>query len=390
MLAWNDNRLLGCRRAFRAVSWMILGLLLFLPGCAGNPWPTSSEHSVAPLGPRSLDSRSAAAPGFPDAFRFAAFGDQRALADGEWQELLGRIHDLSRTDPGLLFMIDTGDIVGDGSHSDQFRMLDDILSAAGELPYWVAVGNHEVKNNSSPDARENAADFLSYLDDGFSVDRMYYEKRVGAVRFLFLDTNDLVYGPDGDGNVEPVPGSRVEAQLEWLEARLADPEAVRFTVVSLHHPLVQSSSKHRPQAAALWNTTFRGRSLPDILVDGGVDLVLTGHTHTYETFRVTRSDGRGFVQVNISGRPRNAFLWIGAGSRRARDIRDQGTAWFEENGWGDLSGWTLVQEQVMTKDAEADQFCLFSVSGEELRFEARFLDPDSPGGTRAGAEVVVR
>jgi hypothetical protein len=142
-------------------------------------------------------------------------------------------------------------------------------------------------------------------------------------------------------------------------------------VVCLHHPFLQSSAKHLEQARKMWTFAYGERTLPDILLDGGTDLVLTGHTHTYERFRVTRSDGRSLHLVNLSGRPRNAFLWIGASERRARDLRGREARWLRERGWPALTGWTIVQEDAMTGD-EANQFGVFTVSTSAFTLEMYF------------------
>ena len=44
----------------------------------------------------------------------------------------------------LVAIIDTGDIVDNGKHADQFAMLHDILEPVRAWPYLVAVGNHEL------------------------------------------------------------------------------------------------------------------------------------------------------------------------------------------------------------------------------------------------------
>jgi hypothetical protein len=294
----------------------------------------------------------------PDAgYSFAAFGDQRALAGGEWQSMMASIDSLARQDARLLFMLDTGDIVDDGSHSDQFRALADILAKVRSLPYLVGVGNHELNNNQPGPGRANTAAFLKPIDPAISPDHLYYEKRIGRVRFLFLDSNDLVY------DVGAGVAARREAQLAWLvnELKRLPDEPGHPTVVVMHHPILQSSSKHREQARDLWNLSYGGRTLPDILADGGVDLVLVGHTHTHERFRAARNDGKGFYVVNLSGRPEPAFLWFGAGARRANQILSGGESlWFAERGWRNLQNWDLAQEAAMTKD-EADEFALFKV-----------------------------
>ena len=288
--------------------------------------------------------------------------------------MLASIDSLARTEPRLLFMLDTGDIVQDGSHSDQFHALAGILRKAGTLPYLVGVGNHELANDRPGPARGHTAAFLAPVDPALSPERLYYETTIGRVRFLFLDSNDLVYD-------EPGIAARREAQLAWLDAALRrEPDRPGFpTVVVLHHPFLQSSEKHRPQARALWSLAHRGRTLPAMFAEGGVDLVLTGHTHTYERFRVTRADGRSFAVVNLSGRPKGSFLGLGAGARRARRIEPGGEpAFLSRNGWRDLDGWTITQDEAMT-DHEANQFARFDVAADgSIAMTVRFMNRRAP------------
>ena len=126
-----------------------------------------------------------------------------------------------------------------------------------------------------------------------------------------------------------------------------------------------------------------------------MDLVLTGHTHTYERFRVTRRDGRGFHLVNLSGKPEPWFLWFGDGARRAQDLRGNEEAWLYEKRWSGLTGWTVSQEEVMTKK-EADQLGLFTIDAEggvtlsisylgRASMEAPVRDGQVPGGVPTAA-----
>ena len=257
-------------------------------------------------------------------------------------------------------------------------MLRGILAPLSPVPYLVCVGNHELANNAPGPARANTAVFLSSADPGLTSDRLWYRKDIGPAVFLFLDTNDFVYGAD-DG--------RVEAQLDWLAVQLAD-KAAGTRIVVLHHPFVQSSSKHRDAALVMWDLEWRGRRLVDLLLNADVDLVLTGHTHTYERFRITRrADGRSLQLVNISGRPRPSFLWFGAGARRARDIRGRESAWLADAGWDGLEDYEIEQEEAMTGD-EANQFGLFTVEADGgLLQEMVWLDGEAERGYRVDPPV---
>ncbi len=397
----------GSRSIFLGV--LFLAVVALAPECGeaftwpwrvGKPWPKSSTRPVDTLDHPSLEERIAAlSPGPETGYRFAVFGDQRALADGEWQALLRCLATVASADPRLLFVLDTGDIVWDGRHADQFHLLREILSPVRGLPYLVGVGNHEVRDNSSITARRNAAAFLRYLDDGISEERLYYRKEIGPASVLFLDSNDFVYGDSGAGGDAPCPPPRGRAarQLEWLVEELnggVPPSSGSIdplvTIVVMHHPFLQTSSKHADQARALWAYRHEGRALPDILADGGVDLVLVGHTHTYERFRLERADGRAMALVNVSGRPRASLLWIGDGARRARDIRGREARWLAGRGWTGLDRWRVTQEDVMARN-ESDQFALITVGADGgLVLEMRFLDEEGAGGCRSAPAVRLR
>jgi Calcineurin-like phosphoesterase len=375
MTGWRQAAL-GHSRLVRAIA-IASGIAL---AAAGAKWPRSSHQPVAPLKLPTLESRlERLTPDASAGFEFVAFGDQRAQIGGEGEALFRAVGRFALEHDRLLLAVDTGDIVDNGAYSDQFNRLSGILEEIGRLAYLVAVGNHEVDKNRTGPARENTARFLSSRHESLSADRLYYRKIAGRVRFLFLDTNDLVYRGEGRAAAEAAD-RRVTEQMNWLLGELADSTLVpgATTVVVMHHPIVQSSSKHRDQARGLWNYRFHGRQLPDILADGGVDLILTGHTHTYERFTITRRDGRGFTLVNLSGKPESSFLWIGAAQRRAQNIQGHEAAWLYGEGWTGLENWKIVQEDVMTKN-ESDQFGVFEVDKTGgVSLSMHFLGQPSP------------
>ena len=180
--------------------WIVLLILMLSTCCArirsgdlGGVWPQTSRSEVEPLGHPTIESRLQEITwDVNSGFRFVVFGDQRALADGEWQRLMVHVSRAASGDEHILFMLDSGDIVDNGEFSDQFAMLRQILEPAGEIPYLVGVGDHELHDNRPGGAREHTASFLRYLDPSFSPGRMYYHKDIGRVRFIFLDTTDLL------------------------------------------------------------------------------------------------------------------------------------------------------------------------------------------------------
>jgi 3',5'-cyclic AMP phosphodiesterase CpdA len=319
---------------------------------SGCYWATTSTHPVPRLAHPPFDVATAEirAP-----FRFAVFGDQKGLAkSGEWDALLREVGAL---EPPPAFLLDTGDIVENGVHRDQFVQLEQILSVVSELPYLLAVGNHEIDHDDEA-AKGHVVEFLGDVigRDAFRVDNLYYAKTVGSLRLLMLDSNDFVYPEIGACRERHAVEDRGARQMRWLADELAAPWE-GHTVVALHHTLILSATKHEDHARCLWNgayTAHGDRTLPEILVDGGVDLVLTGHTHTYEVLRLTRG-GRSMIAVNVSGKS--------GGSRRARPLLDPMSV-FERRGW-DMGGWDAVsQGAVMPSGPLVNQFGLVTVTAD--------------------------
>ena len=366
---------------------LMWGILVAATSAQAVDWPRSSENPVTPLRHVTIEERLAKGDVDPDeGYRFVLFGDQRAQKS--WPELMSRIVE---SDPGreLLFMLDNGDIVNDGRYGDQFQTLASILEPCRHLPYLVGVGNHEISHNQRPVGRENTAACLSYLDPGISSERLYYVKVIGPLRFLFLDTNDMVYGDEAelDRPAAPVAGSRAEAQMIWLEKQLAAKGSWSATVAVMHHPIIQSSKIHTDDASALWSYSNGGAMLPDMLADAGVDVIISGHTHSFENFRLIRDDGRQIYLLNVSGKPTGGF---GKDRRRGRDIHGREMETFEKLGWRNLDRWQITQEQVMDVD-EANQFVLIDVSPTGgMKGVVTFLDKDEKTGVRSWPEFRIR
>jgi 3',5'-cyclic AMP phosphodiesterase CpdA len=153
-------------------------------------------------------------------------------------------------DLGLL----AGDIVypdGDSRRYDAQLMTpwQDLLS---NTPVWPALGNHDWGTN--PD--ENFAKEWALPNN-----EHYYSFDYGNAHFIALDTKR---------------GSLYDeaAQLAWLEQDLARNTQATWTFVYFHYPLITCTYKgNEPQMAA---------QLTPLFEQYGVDLVFTGHAHTYE------------------------------------------------------------------------------------------------------------
>ena len=173
--------------------------------------------------------------------------------------------------------------------------------------------------------------------------------------------------------------------MRWLATELArDDDSIKTTVAVMHHPIVLSSTKHHGHAVKLWNDRYEAGRLPEILAAGGVEIVLSGHTHTYERFSLRLENGAPIHIINVSGRPRGFF----SGSRRARNIQGREKQVLAERGWQGLEGWSIRQEDAMLADEEANQFAIISAEAEGgVLMDLYFLDANAPNGLRVVPRV---
>ena len=335
---------------------------------------TSALSQPARLGHPTIDQRiETLQASVGDGYRFAVFGDQKNLWKREFPRLLDRIGAAPAAEEPVLFLIDTGDIVDNGSRPDEFNRLAGLLDRVKHLPYLVGVGNHELKPKepfeTSERARSNAATFLG---PDYAADRLYYSKQVGPVRFLFLNTSDLPGVYPELRQHDPEAADRGSAQLSWLAQELQT--EVGPTIVVSHHPIMQSATKHHHQARVLWNREHHelgGRTLPEALIESGVDLVLSGHVHSYEVFRLERNN-RQMWTLNVSGRPTG---WL-QGRRMPKDWRADSLTPLKNRGFRTrLDQWAITQEGYMSDADKVDQFALVTVTSDgRLSIELQTAD----------------
>ena len=155
-----------------------------------------------------------------------------------------------RPDFGLL----AGDIVyPDGNSNDYDRnLMRPWAQLLCNTAVWPALGNHDWQSN--PDTNFE-------VEWALPNNEHYYSFDYGNAHFIALDTRDgSLYNRTG--------------QLVWLQQDLAANSGATWTFVFYHHPLITCTYKgNEPDMAA---------DLMPLFERYGVDLVFTGHAHTYE------------------------------------------------------------------------------------------------------------
>ncbi len=139
---------------------------------------------------------------------------------------------------------------------------------------WPTIGNHDAVSADSPTESGPYYDIFTLPRHGEtggigSGTEAYYSFDYGNIHFICLDSQDTDRAVDG-------------AMLTWLQADLADTMA-EFVVAFWHHPPYSKGSHDSDDAGDSGGRLrdMRERALP-LLEAAGVDLVLTGHSHSYE------------------------------------------------------------------------------------------------------------
>jgi len=194
-------------------------------------------------------------------FSFAVAADNRYdfewLPSGCWKQVYEKV-----ASEGPAFVINSGDLVLDGSQSDQWREFMDISEPwLAEVPLMPCLGNHDDGPGEGDGANYNKLftlprNSLTNTEDLYSFD-------YGNVHFVALSTETFEGGDIKFGD-----------QADWLAQDLAASDRM-WKVVYFHRPIYSSGGHGGDEAGQ--NAAY----IP-VFDQYHVDLVLTGHDHLYE------------------------------------------------------------------------------------------------------------
>jgi PKD repeat protein len=205
---------------------------------------------------------------------------------------------VTATDPVILAAGDIGDCdrTGDNATGALLNTLAGIVAPLGDNAYlsgtptefancydpaWgqakgrtrPVAGNHDYYN-PRPDNVKNADGYFGYFGAAAGDPaKGYYSYTLGTWLVIVLNT----------GTESPAYIAAGSAQEQWLRAELAS-HTQQCVVAMFHHPQFSTVSGRdfiRPETTPLWNALY----------EGGADLVLNGHDHTYQRYAPMKPDG---------------------------------------------------------------------------------------------------
>jgi hypothetical protein len=285
-----------------------LSVLLAAPLCAQS---AAADSVIVPARPPARPLPPEAQSAGITHFSFMAYGDTRGRHDGTElqaehelvvESMLETIKERAGTPDAIRFVIQSGDGVQNGSNPAQFQVsfipLINRLTQAGGIPYFAAVGNHEVGGGRDTlDARR-----ADGLRNWFATNARLIPPDGSARRlarhpdYAFGFGNTFFITFDSDIPEDTVQFTWVEKQLDQLDRR-------RFVnvVVFFHHPPF-SSGPHGGATLQYQARVIRDKWMP-LFRREHVRLLLTGHEHLFDHFVEHYRDASGPHRIDeiVSG-----------------------------------------------------------------------------------------
>ena len=293
------------RRAFLLTAVALCAFWATRPTAQAPP-----RQTARPIDPRGVVLPPEADSGNQTKFAFIAYGDTRGPADGVLiqpahqdvvNRILSTIPEQERAGFPVRFVVQSGDAVVAGQYGNQwnasFNPLIERLLHEGRVPYFFAVGNHDVSGMSvhSPEREAglrnaSAAMLRLWPEEGTSRRLSAYPTfgfGYGRYFFITLDSN-IAADPD---------------QFAWVKRQLETLDRQRYPhiVAVFHHPPLTTGPHGgplvEPQAQAV-----RRMYLP-LFRAHHVRLTITGHDHLFDRFIERYDDASGTHRMDhvVSG-----------------------------------------------------------------------------------------
>lgn len=293
----------------------------------------------------------------------------RAVRDAYYNFTAG-----TRTDLVLLLGDNaaTNNIPTDAVYTEKvFAMNSDIFR---NTPVWSTFGNHEGFSAVSLLETGVYYDAFTFPKAGESGGapsgtEAYYSFDYANIHFICLNSHDIPRQDFGD-------------MMNWLRADLAQNQQ-KWTIAYFHHP-PYSKGSHDSDGTRIGETPESAASIREmreialpILESAGVDLVLTGHSHTYErSFLLDGHYGTSNTLTDAMKIDDGDGRVDGDGAyRKTPDITADshaGTVYLVASSAGNVRTGFPLDHPVMVSNFEVNGSMVIDISGDRL--DAQFLD----------------
>jgi len=338
-----------------------------LQGLAGNQkyYYSVGDSSTALAGDASYHFHTAPAVGAPADTRFWVLGDS-GTANSDARAVRDAYHAWAGSDPADFWLMLGDNAYDDGTDAEfQAAVFNTYPETLRQLPLWPTLGNHDGHTADSGTQTGPYYDIFTLPTaaeaGGWpSGTEAYYSFDYANIHFVNLDSYDTDRSAAG-------------AMMQWLQADLAT-NTQPWVIAFWHHPPYTKGSHNSDTESQLID--MRNNALP-ILEAWGVDLVMTGHSHTYERSYLidghygTSSTWNGSTHAVDSGNGRPA----GDGAYEKPGLvaaQNEGAVYAVAGSSGKLSAGYPLNHPAMYIALEKLGSMIVDVSGNQL--DAVFLD----------------
>ncbi len=288
------------------------GALVYGGGVAGaQRAPAPDTNAVVPITPPQAPLPSEDASRNVTKFSFIAYGDTRGAFDGTLPQydhslvvasMLRTIKSRAGTDDAIKFVVQSGDAVVDGRSANQLSVsyvpVIDRLTTEGGVPYYLAVGNHDVRNSTSL----ADTDRIKGLKNYFAANAKLIPAEGSPRRLNGYPTYAVGYGNTFVLFFDSIVADD-SVQFEWIRRQLEGLDRRRYVNIAavFHHP-VFSSGPHGGANVEIQTAALRRRYMP-LFRQYHVKLLLTGHEHLFEHWVERYVDATGEYRIDqvVSG-----------------------------------------------------------------------------------------
>ena len=212
--------------------------------------------------------------------------------------MLAHIKQLAGTAYPVRFVLQSGDAVLNGRDPKQwnvsFTPLIDRLTKEGDVPYFLAPGNHDVTSALTADSPDRAIGLRNYYDAVAAlIPRDGSPRRLsGQPAYGFGYGNTFVISFDAN-----IAGD--EKQFQWMKNQLDGLDRARYTnVVVFCHEAPFSSGPHGAAITEAQATTLRTKYMP-LFRAHHVRALFSGHEHLFEHWVERYTDGGGPHRMDL-------------------------------------------------------------------------------------------
>ena len=304
------------------------------PVLASGQSPAPRDSVFPTLPPRTPLPPEAATAGITK-FSFIMYGDTRGRHDGTdvqaehtlvIESMIATIRKAAGGPDPIRFVVQSGDAVQDGSQPKQLSVsyvpLINRLTQDGGVPYFLAVGNHDVGNATILTDTRRVEGLRNYFAANAKLIPAEGSPRrlSGYPTFAFGYGNTFFVAFDSN-----IPDD--STQLAWVKAQLERLDRKRYVNVALffHHPPF-SSGPHGGAKLERQAASIRARWMP-IFRQHHVKLLLAGHEHLFEHWVERYADETGLHRIDemVSGGG-GALLYAYTGEPDLREYLKAGAA----------------------------------------------------------------